>query len=47
MNRIYFSKHNNPNEWIDVKCITVKPKWLMSLVLWVLRRLGYVTYDLR
>ena len=47
-NTLYFSKIQNPEEFpSDVKSYTIRPRWLMTFVLWVLRKLGFEVHDLR
>ena len=47
MNKIYFSNIPDPHEFPKTRAITIKPVWLLTAVLWVLRKLGFQVHDLR
>lgn len=44
---VYLSRIDNPEDFPDMRSYTIKPRWLMSAVLWVLKRLGFKVYDMR
>ena len=44
---IQFSKPLGDQWPDDVKSWKIRPRWLMTFVLWVLRKLGYEVHDLR
>lgn len=46
-NKVYFSKIVGPDNLRDFRSFTIKPRWLMSFVLFILRKLGFKVQDLR
>lgn len=46
-NIVYFGVNSDPEKCNGMRTYTIKPKWLMTFVLWVLIKMGMDVKDLR